>query len=58
MTIFSILIAITFLFAALVCYVSCYAAGRADRISEEYYRKKMQEKNSENLKNSENSDII
>ena len=58
MTIFSLLIAIAFLFAALVCYSSCCAAARADRMSEEYWLRKIQETEAENLKNSENSDII
>ena len=53
--IFSIIIAVVFVFGALVCYTSCAAASRADRKSEEYYRLKMQEKEakkrSKNLKN-------
>ena len=53
--VFSIIVACVIAFAALACYASCAAAGRADRKSEEYYRLKMQEKEAkkrnENLKN-------
>lgn len=52
------ILALVFLFGALVCYASCCAVARADRMSEEYYLLKEQEKRSENLKNSEKSDII
>ena len=45
--VFSIIIAITIAFAALVCYASCCAAANADRQSEEYFRLKMQEKDAE-----------
>ena len=50
-----IIIAVAVLFAALVGYASCWAAGRADRQSEAYFYLKMQEKEAqkrnENLKN-------
>lgn len=50
-----IIVAIAVLFAALVGYASCLAAGRADRQSEAYFYLKMQEKDAErrneNLKN-------
>lgn len=53
--IFSIIVASVFVIGGLVCYVSCWAAGRADRQSEEYFRLKIQEKEAkkrnENLKN-------
>lgn len=56
--IFSIIIAAVFVFGALVCYASCCTAARADRQTEEYFALKEAERRSENLKNSENSDII
>ena len=53
--IFSIIVAGVFVFGALVCYASCWAAARADRQSEAYFYLKMQEKDAErrneNLKN-------
>lgn len=53
--IFSIIVVSVFAFAALVCYASCAAAGRADKQSEEYYYLKMQEteakRKNKNLKN-------
>ena len=53
--IFSIIVACVIAFAAIVCYSSCVAAGRADRQSEEYFYLKMQEmdaeRRNENLKN-------
>ena len=53
--IFSIIVACVIAFAALACYASCAAAGRADKQSEEYYYLKMQEmeakRKNENLKN-------
>lgn len=52
------ILALVFLFGALVCYASCCVAARADRMSEEYYLLKIQERQSENLKKSEKSDII
>jgi len=52
--IFSIIVAGVFLFAALVCYASCCAAANADRMSEEYWLKKIQENKNENLKNRKN----
>lgn len=56
--IFSIVLALVFVFGALVCYASCCAATNADRQSEEYFYLKMQEmdakRHSENLKDSEN----
>jgi len=55
---FSIILASVFIFGALVCYASCSAAARADRQSEEYFALKEQERKSENLKKSKNSDII
>ena len=51
--IFSIIIAIVFAFAAIVCYASCCAGAKADRMSEEYFALKEAEKRSENLKKSE-----
>ncbi len=48
--IFSIIVAIVFAFAAIICYASCCAAARADRQSEEYFLLKIQEKETENLK--------
>lgn len=56
--IFSIIVAAVFVFGAFVCYASCCAASEADRMSEEYFALKEVEKRSENLKKSENSDII
>lgn len=49
--IFSIIIAVVFIFGALVCYASCCAAARADRQTEEYFTLKEAERRSENLKN-------
>ena len=49
--IFSIIIAVVFVFGALVCYASCCAAARADRQTEEYFALKEAERRSENLKN-------
>ena len=53
--IFSIIVAVVFVFGALICYASCVAASRADRQSEEYFYLKMQEmdaeRRNENLKN-------
>ena len=53
--IFSIIVAGVFVFGALVCYVSCWVAGRADEQSERYYYRKMLEKEAKkrnkNLKN-------
>ena len=51
---FSIIIAAVFVFAALICYASCCAAARADRWSEKYFALKEQERQTENLKDSEN----
>ena len=48
--IFSIIIAAVFVFAAIVCYASCCASAKADRMSEEYFALKEAEKRSENLK--------
>ena len=45
-----IILAIVFLFGALICYASCCAAARADEQSEEYFLLKMQEKETKNLK--------
>lgn len=56
--IFSIIVVAVFVFGTLVCYASCCAAARADHMSEEYFALKEAEKRSENLKKSENSDII
>ena len=56
--IFSIIIAAVFVFAAIVCYASCCASAKADRMSEEYFALKEAEKRSENLKKSENQRII
>ena len=52
--IFSIIIAAVFAFGAFICYASCCAAARADRMSEEYFALKEAEKHSENLKKSKN----
>ena len=49
--IFSIIIAVVFVFGALICYASCCAAARADRQTEEYFALKEVERRSENLKN-------
>lgn len=49
--IFSIIVAVVFVFGALICYASCSAASRADRQSEEYFALKEAERRSENLKN-------
>ena len=48
--IFSIIVAVVFVFAALICYASCCAAARADRQTEEYFALKEAERRSENLK--------
>ncbi len=56
--IFLIILAGVFVFGALVCYASCCAAARADRQSEEYFALKEQERKTQNLKKSKNSDII
>jgi hypothetical protein len=60
--IFSIIVASVFVFGGLVCYVSCWVAGRADEQSERYYYRKMLEKEakkeSENFKNEYIFDII
>ena len=56
--IFSIIVAVVFAFAAIVCYASCCAASEADRMSEEYFALKEAEKRSENLKKSEKQRII
>ena len=49
-----IILAIVFLFGALICYASCCAAARADEQSEAYFYLKMQEmdakRRNENLK--------
>ena len=42
--IFSIVIAIVFAFAAIICYASCCAAARADQMSEEYFALKERER--------------
>ena len=52
--IFSIIIAIVFLFAALICYASCCAASRVDHMSEEYWQRKIADQQLENLKNRKN----
>lgn len=52
--IFSIIVACVIAFAAIICYASCVAAGRADRQSEEYFALKEAERRSENLKNRKN----
>ena len=48
--IFSIIIAIIFLLAGLICYASCYVASNADRMSEEYWQRKIADQKLENLK--------
>ena len=45
--IFSIVIAIVFAFAAIICYASCCVAARADRMSEEYFALKEAERKNE-----------
>ena len=40
---FSIIVAAVFVIGGLICYASCCAAANADRMSEEYFRLKMQE---------------
>ena len=52
------ILALVFLFGALVCYASCCAAARADRMSEEYWQRKIADQQLENLKNRKNDDII
>ena len=51
----AIVVAGVIAFAALVCYSSCYVAGRADRRTDEWFRLTIQENEakskSENLKN-------
>ena len=42
--IFSAIVASVFVFGGLVCYASCWAAGRVDEQSERYYYRKMLEK--------------
>lgn len=56
--IFSIILALVFVFGALVCYASCCAASNADRLSEEYWQRKIADQQLENLKNRKNDDII
>lgn len=51
--IFSIIVAAVFVFGAFVCYASCCASAKADRMSEEYFVLKEAERRSENLKKSE-----
>ena len=41
--IITIIIAIIFAFSALVCYASCAAAARADKIEEKYWEEHMNE---------------
>ena len=42
-----VIVAAACAFAAIICYSSCVAAGRADRQSEAYFYLKMQEKEAE-----------
>lgn len=42
--VFSIIVAAVFVFGAFVCYASCCAASEADRMSEEYFALKEQER--------------
>lgn len=56
--IFSIILALVFVFGALVCYASCCVASNADRLSEEYWQRKIADQQLENLKNRKNDDII
>ena len=51
--IFSIIVAGVFVFGALVCYVSCWVAGRTDEQSERYYYRKMMEKEAKRKNNDE-----
>jgi hypothetical protein len=51
--IFSIAVAITFAVGALVCYASFCAAARADRMSEEYWQRKIAEKEAQEKLNKE-----
>jgi len=52
--IFSIIVASVFVIGGLVCYASCWAAGRADERSERYYYRKMLEKEVEKQKEDSN----
>lgn len=54
--IFSIIVASVFVIGGLVCYVSCWVAGRADEQSERYYYRKMLEKEAQ--KENENSNKL
>lgn len=56
--IFSIIVASIFVLGALICYASCCAASNADRLSEEYWERKIADQKLENLKNRKNDDII
>lgn len=55
---FSIVVAAVFVVGGLICYVSCCAAANADRMSEEYWQRKIADQKLENLKNRKNDDII
>ena len=48
----AIIIAIVFAFGALICYASCVAAARADRMSEKYMEEHKNELHGQN-KNSD-----
>ena len=56
--IFSIIVAVVFVIGGLICYASCYVASNADRLSEEYWQRKIADQQLENLKNRKNDDII
>lgn len=55
---FSIVVAAVFVIGGLICYASCYVASNADRLSEEYWQRKIADQQLENLKNRKNDDII
>lgn len=55
---FSIIVAAVFVLGGLVCYASCCVAANADRMSEEYWQRKIADQKLENLKNRKNDDII
>ena len=51
------LIALAFVFGALVCYASCSVAARADRQTEEYFRlKEMEDYNGKHFRKNERND--
>ena len=53
----SIVVAGVIVFAALVCYSSCYVAGRADRRTDEWFRLKIQE-NERKKQNEQENELL